>query len=82
MLARLTGLGIAATGIAHFLAPDLFRDLTKTAFPEDTDKWIQVNGSIETGVGLAIASRKTRRLGVFSLLAYTVWLGFNAAQNQ
>ncbi|MFT4048412.1 MAG: hypothetical protein QM648_01080 [Solirubrobacterales bacterium] len=79
---KLLGLVIAATGIAHFIQPDLFRDMTKVAFPHNTDQAIQQNGAIETGVGLAIACGKTRKLGFLGLLAYTGWLGFNAAQNQ
>jgi uncharacterized membrane protein len=81
-MSKLFGLVLAATGALHFIAPDLFKDLTKVAFPNNTDQAIQQNGAIETGVGLAIACGKTRKLGLLSLLAYGGWLGFNAAQNQ
>lgn len=78
---KLFGIILAATGIAHFVRPDLFRDITTIAFPENTDAAIQQNGAIETGLGLALACKKTRRLGLLGLAAYGGWLGFNASQN-
>lgn len=81
MIAKLFGLGLAATGIAHFIAPQYFKEITRTAFPENTDAAIQQNGAIETVTGLAIACSRTRKLGFAALLAYGGWLGFNASQN-
>lgn len=78
---RITGLLIAITGIAHFVAPQLFKDITKVAFPEDTDEWIKRNGAIETAIGSTIAIEKTRKLGLLGLGAYTGWLAFNGAKN-
>jgi uncharacterized membrane protein len=75
--ARIIGLGLAATGIAHFIAPDAFIGLTKSAFPEDTDAWVKRNGAAETVVGLTLVVPRTRRLGKLGLLAYLGWLGFN-----
>ncbi len=73
------GLGLAATGLAHFAAPDAFVGVTKSAFPEDTDAWVKRNGATETALGLALMLPKTRRLGKLGLLGYVGWLGFNAA---
>ena len=81
MLLRLTGISIALTGIAHFIAPEYFKDITKIAFPEDTDDWIVRNGAIETVVGASIAAGKTRRIGFLGLGAYVGWLAFNGAKN-
>jgi uncharacterized membrane protein len=81
MLLRLAGLSIAFTGIAHFIAPQYFKDLTKVAFPEDTDAWIQKNGGIETAIGSAIFLKPTRKLGFLGLGAYVGWLAFNGANN-
>jgi uncharacterized membrane protein len=78
---RITGLLIALTGIAHFIAPQYFKDITKVAFPEDTDEWIKRNGAIETTIGTTIALQKTRKLGFLGLGAYVGWLAFNGAQN-
>ncbi|MBJ7457665.1 MAG: hypothetical protein JHD02_00610 [Thermoleophilaceae bacterium] len=78
---RITGLLIALTGIAHFIAPQLFKDITRVAFPENTDDWIKRNGAIETAVGTSIACTKTRKLGFLGLGAYVGWLAFNGATN-
>lgn len=78
---KLFGIGTALVGIAHFIVPDAFRDMTKIAFPKNTDQAIQQNGAIETAVGLAIACGKTRKLGFLGLIGYTGWLGYNASQN-
>ena len=81
MLLRLTGITIALTGIAHFIAPQYFRDITKAAFPEDTDAWIKKNGAIETAIGSAIVLKSTRKIGLGGLSAYAGWLAFNGAKN-
>jgi uncharacterized membrane protein len=78
---ELAGLGIAATGIAHFIAPSAFEAITKPAFPKDTDKWIMRNGASETAIGTLITLRPTRRLGFAALAAYVGWLGFNGAKS-
>lgn len=79
-MTKLFGLILAATGVAHFVQPDLFKDITKPAFPDNTDQAIQINGGIETALGLALVAGKKRFAGL-GLLAYGGWLGFNAAQN-
>jgi uncharacterized membrane protein len=76
------GFLVAATGIAHFAAPDAFEEVTKVAFPVDTKNWVVRNGATETAIGLAMMLRPTRKLGVLSLLGYTGWLGYNAANAQ
>ena len=78
---ELAGIGIAATGIAHFIAPGAFKAITEPAFPQDTDKWIVRNGVSETAIGTAIALPSTRKLGFLGLAAYVGWLGFNGAKN-
>lgn len=75
---RLFGLGLAATGAAHFVAPDAFVPLTKVAFPEDTHAWIKHNGTIELGLGVAIAAKPTRGLGFAGLAVYGGWLASKA----
>lgn len=41
---ELAASGLAATGVAHFIAPALFEPITKPAFPKDTEKWIVRGG--------------------------------------
>jgi uncharacterized membrane protein len=73
------GLGLAATGVAHFIAPNLFEPITKPVFPNDTSTWIMRNGATETALGAAIALPATRKLGLAGLGAYGAWLGSRAA---
>lgn len=75
---RSTGVTVAATGIAHFVAPRPFVALTKPMFTEDTEKWVQVNGATETAIGLALVDRRTRLYGLIGLLAYSAYLGDRA----
>lgn len=73
-VATIAGLGLAATGAAHFVAPDAFRSITEPAFPDDTDEWIKRNGATELVVGLLLAKKSTRKLGVLGLGAYGAFL--------
>ena len=73
------GFLVAATGAAHFVAPDAFEDVTKMAFPQDTSEWVKRNGATESAIGVAMMLKPTRKLGVLGLLGYVGWLGFNAA---
>jgi uncharacterized membrane protein len=69
------GVALAAAGIAHFAKPDAFDEITKTAFPEDVRKYTFINGGIETALGVALANRSTRRLGLVGMLGYGAYLG-------
>lgn len=79
-LVTIAGAGLAATGVAHFVAPDLFRGITEPAFPNDVEKAIQINGTIETLVGAAIAIPRTRKAGVVGLGVYGAYLAANMAK--
>ncbi|MDT4915701.1 MAG: hypothetical protein QOI15_1374 [Pseudonocardiales bacterium] len=76
------GFLVAAAGAAHFAKPEAFEPITAKAFPNDTRDWVMRNGAAETGIGLAMMLKPTRTLGVLGLLAYTGWLGYNAANAQ
>lgn len=80
--AVLVGLAIAGTGIAHFVRPQAFEDITKQAFPRDVAKHTSINGGIETAIGLGLAARKTRKLAVIGLLGYGAYLAANVVRNQ
>lgn len=73
-IATIAGLGIAATGAAHFVAPDAFRSITEGPFPDDTDAWIKRNGATELVIGVLIARKSTRKLGVLGLGAYGAFM--------
>jgi uncharacterized membrane protein len=81
-LATLAGLAVAGAGVAHFVRPELFDDITKTAFPRDTRTHVYIDGGIETAIGLGLASRKTRKLAVVGLLGYGAYLAGNVVRNR
>jgi uncharacterized membrane protein len=78
----LIGLGVAATGFAHFVKPQLFESITKPAFPNDTGKHIYTNGGIETALGLGLLLPKTRKLAAVGSLGYLAYLAGNAVRNR
>ena len=78
----LTGIAFALAGIAHFIKPDLFKGITATAFPQDVDKHLQINGSIETALGVGLIVPKTRKLAALGVVGYVVYLAANVARNR
>ncbi|MGF0312805.1 hypothetical protein CH254_07700 [Rhodococcus sp. 06-412-2C] len=81
LVTKAFGIGLAATGAAHFVVPEAFEGITKLPFPKDTRTWISRNGATELAVGVAIAYPKTRKIGLIGLGAYGLWLGANIAKN-
>jgi uncharacterized membrane protein len=73
------GVLVAATGAAHFIVPDVFKQLIAAYFPEDTAQWVQRNGATELGLGLALIVKPTRKLGLIGLLGYLGFLGSRVA---
>jgi uncharacterized membrane protein len=78
----LAGLAFTGAGLAHFVAPQLFEGITKSAFPRDTDRHIKTNGGIETAIGVGLLIRKTRKLAVLGSLGYVAYLAGNAIRNR
>ncbi len=78
----LTGILLALAGLAHFVKPGLFKGITATAFPQDVDKHLQINGSIETALGVGLVVPKTRKLATVGVLGYVVYLAANVARNR
>lgn len=76
---RRVGFLLAASGAAHFARPQAFATITAQAFPKDTESWVMKNGATETGIGLALMGRKTRKLGLVALLGYVGFLGYKGA---
>jgi uncharacterized membrane protein len=81
-LPALVGLALAGTGVAHFVRPELFEGITKSAFPQDTDRHLKTNGAIETAIGLGLVAPKTRRLAVLGTLGYVGYLAVNVARDR
>lgn len=80
--ATVAGLALAGTGLSHFVAPHLYEDLTKQAFPNDTRQHVYIDGAIETAVGLGIASAKTRKFALIGLAVYLIYMLGNVARNR
>ena len=78
----LAGLSLTGAGLAHFVKPELFEGITKGAFPNDTARAIQINGSLETAIGLGLLVPKTRKLAVLGSLGYVAYLAGNAIRNR
>lgn len=81
-LVSVVGLGIAGVGLAHFVKPEAFEGITASAFPDNTEQHIYVDGAAETVIGLALAVPRTRKLGVIALLGYGGYLAANVLKNQ
>jgi uncharacterized membrane protein len=80
--AKLIGLAVAGTGLAHFANPKMFEPITVASFPNNTRRHVYTNGSIETAIGLALTGRRTRRLGLAGLLGYGVYLAGNTVRSR
>jgi len=80
--AQIVGLALAGTGLAHFARPELFESITEAAFPRNTRQNIYINGGIETALGLALVSSKTRRLAAVGAIGYVAYLAGNVARNR
>lgn len=81
-LPQVAGLALAATGLSHFVRPELFESLTTTAFPDNTLQHTYVNGGIETAIGVAMVAPKTRKLALAGLAGYGAYLAVSAVRNR
>lgn len=80
--ATVAGLALAGTGLSHFVVPQVYEGLTKSAFPTNTRQHVYIDGAIETAVGLGIAAPKTRKLALGGLVAYGLYMAVNVARNR
>jgi uncharacterized membrane protein len=76
--ARLIGLAIAASGLAHFVSPQLIEPVAKQLFPNNTRRHVYVNGVLETALGLGLWARRSRRVAALGLIGYAIYLAANA----
>jgi uncharacterized membrane protein len=80
--AKPVALALAGMGLAHFARPQLFEPITEPAFPSGTRRHVYTNGGVETAIGLAMASRRTRKLAMAALLGYGAYLAGNTVRNR
>ena len=78
----IAGLTMAGTGVAHFVRPSMWVGITEKAFPKDTDRYLKINGGLETALGLGLAVPKTRKLAIAGLLGYGGYLTVNVIRNR
>ncbi len=81
-VATVGGLALAVTGLAHFVAPQLFEGLTESAFPTNTHQHVYIDGGIETAVGLGLAAPQTRKAAVVVLIGYLLYMVGNVVRNR
>jgi len=81
-VAGLVGLGITGVGLAHFVKPEAFEEITAMALPQNTQQHLYTDGAAETVLGLALAWPKTRKLAVIGLLGYGGYLAANVVKNR
>jgi uncharacterized membrane protein len=81
-LPLISGLTLAATGVAHFIKPTAFDSLTAQAFPRNTRRFTYINGGLETALGVAIAVPQARNLAAIGGVGYFAYLGVNLARNR
>ena len=74
---RLIGLAIVASGLAHFVSPQLIEPVAKQLFPNNTRRHVYVNGVLETALGLGLWARRSRRVAAFGLIGYIIYLAAN-----
>ncbi|MCG7595636.1 hypothetical protein ACXYX3_02550 [Mycobacterium sp. C3-094] len=80
--AKTAGLALAATGLSHFVAPQIYEGMTKAAFPDNTRTHVFIDGGIETALGLGIAAPKTRKLALVGALVYLAYLAGNVIRKK
>lgn len=80
--AKTAGLALAATGLSHFVAPQIYEGMTKAAFPTNTRTHVYVDGGIETALGLGLSAPKTRKLALVGVLAYLAYLAGNVIRQK
>ncbi|UXA18556.1 hypothetical protein [Mycobacterium sp. SMC-4] len=81
-VATAAGLALAVTGLSHFVAPQLYDGLTRSAFPTDTRKHVYIDGAIETAVGVGLAVPKTRKLALAGLAGYGLYMAVNVVRHR
>jgi len=78
----LAGIGLALAGLAHFVKPELFQSITATAFPQDIDQHLKINGSIETALGVGLIVPQTRKVATVGVVGYVLYLAANVFRNR
>lgn len=80
--ALIGGSALTASGIAHLVAPSAFESVNRMAFKSRIRTHVLINGGIETGLGLALLSSRTRRAATAIAIVYLTYFNANLAHRQ
>lgn len=76
------GAALAAMGLAHFATPQVFEKITAPAFPENTRRYVYINGTIETALGVGLVVPQTRKFALAGIAGYLGYLILGALRNR
>jgi uncharacterized membrane protein len=84
MSAKIPGAGaaLAAMGLSHFAKPELFEKITAPAFPQNTRRYVYVNGTIETVLGVGLVVPQTRKFALAGVVGYLAYLIAGAVRSR
>lgn len=84
MSAKISAIGVAlaATGLSHFVKPQLYDKMTGFAFPNNTRRHVYVDGAIETAIGVGLVAPKTRKFAYAGIAGYLGYLIFGAVRSR
>jgi uncharacterized membrane protein len=81
-LVRIAGVALSASGVAHLLRPSAFESVNRMAFRDNIRTHVLVNGSIETALGAALLSSRTRRAALVATAVYLSYFMANLVHRQ
>lgn len=76
------GLVVTGIGVSHFIWPQWFDSINRLGFPENPRRFVYINGTVETTIGLLMTYPPTRKLSLALSAAYVVHLGGNVIRAQ
>ena len=84
MSAKIAGAGVAlaATGLSHFVKPQIYDTMTAVAFPTNTRRHVYVDGAIETAIGVGLVAPQTRKFAFAGIAGYLAFLIFGAVRSR
>lgn len=77
-----TGVALAATGLSHFVKPQIYDKMTAVAFPKNTRRHVYIDGAIETAIGVGLVVPQTRKFAFVGIAGYLGYLIFGAVRSR
>lgn len=75
-------MALAATGLSHFLKPQIYDKMTAVAFPNNTRRHVYIDGAIETAIGVGLVVPQTRKFAFAGIAGYLGYLIFGAVRSR